>query len=168
MFMDGGLRILRLDPVTGAKLSEDILDDRDPDTGDNLQIHVKGLNMPVALPDILSSDGRHLFMRSQRFVLDRSGSMDGGPLKQAKRAIRSCLGALSPEDRFNLVAFDNRTDLMHHAMVSGDRSGREMAERFRGGGIRCLGAGRLPAHLVVGVQYEPVRGKAAHRAARQY
>ena len=73
MFLDGGLRLLRLDSVTGTKLSEDVLDDRDPDTGDNLQIYVKGLNMPVALPDILSSDGRYLFMRSQRFVLDRSG-----------------------------------------------------------------------------------------------
>ncbi|MHC4439637.1 MAG: outer membrane protein assembly factor BamB family protein, partial [Planctomycetota bacterium] len=76
MFLDGGLRILRLDPVTGTKLSEDVLDDRDPLTGDNLQIHVKGLNMPVALPDILSSDGRYLFMRSQRFLLDRSGRFD--------------------------------------------------------------------------------------------
>jgi hypothetical protein len=76
MFLDGGLRFLRLDPATGSKLSEDVLDDRDPQTGDNLQIHVKGLNMPVALPDILSSDGRYLFMRSQRFVLDRSGRFD--------------------------------------------------------------------------------------------
>ena len=76
MFLDGGLRFLRLDPATGSKLSENVLDDRDPDTGDNLQVHVKGLNMPVALPDILSSDGRYLFMRSQRFVLDRLGRFD--------------------------------------------------------------------------------------------
>ncbi len=71
MFLDGGLRLLRLDPMTGAKLSENILDDRDPDTGQNLQVHVKGLNMPVALPDILSSDGPYLFMRSHRFLLER-------------------------------------------------------------------------------------------------
>ncbi|UCE47216.1 MAG: PQQ-binding-like beta-propeller repeat protein, partial [Phycisphaerales bacterium] len=76
MFLDGGLHLLRLDPATGTKLSENILDDRDPLTGDNLQIHVKGLNMPVALPDVLSSDGRYLFMRSQRFTLDRSGRFD--------------------------------------------------------------------------------------------
>jgi len=69
MFLDGGIRFLRLDPKTGQKLSENILDDRDPETGENLQVYVKGLNMPVALPDVLSSDGRHIYMRSQRFDL---------------------------------------------------------------------------------------------------
>ena len=67
MFLDGGMRMLRLDPKTGKKLSETILDDRDPETGRNLQVYVKGLNMPVALPDILSSDGQYVYMRSQRF-----------------------------------------------------------------------------------------------------
>ncbi|MCK4294595.1 MAG: PQQ-binding-like beta-propeller repeat protein, partial [Planctomycetes bacterium] len=70
MFLDGGLRLLRLDPKTGRKLSETILDECDPQTGENLQVHVKGLNMPVALPDVLSSDGRYVYMRSQQFDLD--------------------------------------------------------------------------------------------------
>ena len=70
MFLDGGLRLLRLDPATGRMLSETVLDDRDPDTGKNLQSHVKGLTMPVALPDVLSSDGRSIYMRSQEFNLD--------------------------------------------------------------------------------------------------
>jgi len=69
MFLDGGLRLLKLDAVTGNKLYEVVLDDRDPETGQNLQIHVKGLNMPVALPDILSSDGQYIYMHSQRFDL---------------------------------------------------------------------------------------------------
>jgi len=70
MFLDGGLRLLRLDPATGKKLSETILDDRDPQSGQNLQVHVQGLNMPVALPDVLSSDGRYVYMRSLPFHLD--------------------------------------------------------------------------------------------------
>lgn len=69
MFLDGGIRFLRLDPKTGQKLSENILDDRDPKTGENLQVYVKGLNMPVALTDVLSSDGQYVYMRSQRFDL---------------------------------------------------------------------------------------------------
>ncbi|UCC98978.1 MAG: PQQ-binding-like beta-propeller repeat protein [Phycisphaerales bacterium] len=73
MFLDGGLRLLRLDPITGRKLSETILDDQDPQTGENLQVHVKGLNMPVALPDILSGDDQYTFMRSQRFTLETPG-----------------------------------------------------------------------------------------------
>ncbi|MHC4096136.1 MAG: outer membrane protein assembly factor BamB family protein [Planctomycetota bacterium] len=70
MFIDGGMRLLRLDPETGRKISETILDDRDPKTGENLQVHVKGLNMPAALPDILSSDGKYIYMRTQRFGMD--------------------------------------------------------------------------------------------------
>jgi outer membrane protein assembly factor BamB len=70
MFLDGGLHLLRLDPKTGRKISENILDDRDPHTGENLQVHVKGLNMPPALADILSSDGKYLYMRTQRFDLN--------------------------------------------------------------------------------------------------
>ena len=70
MFLDGGLRLLRLDPKTGRKLSETVLDDRDPGSGDNLQVHIKGMSMPVALPDVLSSDGRFVYMRSQPFDLE--------------------------------------------------------------------------------------------------
>ena len=70
MFADGGLRLCRLDLGTGRKLSETIMNDRDPSTGKNLQVHVKGLTMPVALPDILSSDGKSLYMRSQQFDLE--------------------------------------------------------------------------------------------------
>jgi len=69
MFLDGGLRLIQLDPATGELLGEKILDDRDPTSDDKqgLQKYVRGLDMPVALPDILSSDGTHLYMRSQRF-----------------------------------------------------------------------------------------------------
>jgi len=67
MFLDGGLRLLRLDPRTGRKLFETILDDKDPVSGENLQEHIRGLNMPVALPDILSSDDKYVYMRSLPF-----------------------------------------------------------------------------------------------------
>jgi len=67
MFLDGGMRLVRLDAATGAKLSETVLDDRDPATGKNLQAHINRKKMPVALPDVLSSDGKVVYMRSQRF-----------------------------------------------------------------------------------------------------
>ena len=70
MFLDGGMHLVRLDPKTGSKLSETVLDDRDPETGNSLQAKIKGLNMPVALPDVLSSDGQYVYMRSQRFDME--------------------------------------------------------------------------------------------------
>lgn len=70
MFVDGGMRFLKLDPNTGRKLAEVCLDERDPESGKNLQTRLKVLNMPVALPDVLSSDGCNLYMRTQRFGLN--------------------------------------------------------------------------------------------------
>lgn len=67
MFVDGGLRLLRLEPKTGRLIAETIMDDRDPESGQNLQVLIKTLNMPVALPDVLSSDDKYVYMRSQRF-----------------------------------------------------------------------------------------------------
>jgi outer membrane protein assembly factor BamB len=68
-FLDGGMRLVRLDPQTGRALSETLIDDRDPETGNNLQSKMKGQDMPVALPDILSCDGRSIYMRAQAFDL---------------------------------------------------------------------------------------------------
>jgi len=69
VFLDGGMRLLRLDPLTGKKLSETIMDDCDPRTGENLQTRIQKKKMPIALPDILSSDGKFVYMKSQRFNL---------------------------------------------------------------------------------------------------
>lgn len=77
-FLDGGLRLYRLDVATGRKLTEMPLDQRDPESGENIQARVKILNMPVGLPDVLSSDEDYVYMRSQRFV--RPGTrVDLGP-----------------------------------------------------------------------------------------
>jgi outer membrane protein assembly factor BamB len=67
MFVDGGLRMLLLNPQTGELIAENVMDDKIPGTGDNLQTIMKGKHMPVAQPDILSSDGKYVYMKSQTF-----------------------------------------------------------------------------------------------------
>ncbi|MBT4819649.1 MAG: PQQ-binding-like beta-propeller repeat protein, partial [Lentisphaerae bacterium] len=102
MFLDGGLRFLKLDPATGRKLAEVVLDERDPESEGDLHAHVKWLNMPVALPDVLSSDDQYVYMRSQRF--DRDGK-------------RHRLGPRS-KDRFQ-VASDQHGEGLHLFSPSG-------------------------------------------------
>lgn len=63
-YLDGGLRFCRLDAATGKVLSERVLYDQQ-----SPQKNVNVLNMPTALPDILSSDGRMIYMRAQAFDL---------------------------------------------------------------------------------------------------
>jgi len=52
------------------------------------------------------------------FVLDRSGSMQGTPLEQAKKALLACLGALGDDDRFGLVVFDSVAEVMGNGLRS--------------------------------------------------
>ena len=66
-FLDGGLRLLRLRLDTGEKLTETIMDETNPETGNNLQEKLQILQMPVGLPDILSADEDFLYMKSQKF-----------------------------------------------------------------------------------------------------
>jgi len=79
VFLDGGLRFLRLDAATGKKLAEVVYDDKDPDTGGDLQDRIKTLQMPVGLNDILSSDGKVMYLRSQKIGAD-GVRIDIGPV----------------------------------------------------------------------------------------
>jgi len=69
MFVDGGMRLIRLDPAMGKVLSETVLDDKDPRTGKNLQTLMAGKAVPVTNADIFSCDGRYIYMRAQKFDL---------------------------------------------------------------------------------------------------
>ncbi len=99
MFLDAGLRLWRLDPASGRVLSETVLDSHEAGTDKHIQEFVSWLNMPPALPDVLSCDGRLVYMRSQPFNLDgtrlplfampRSGDADQGaprPTQQHEHA----------------------------------------------------------------------------------
>jgi len=72
MYIDGGVRLIRLDPTTGELLGETVMNDTDPETGEDMHLaylkKTQGNNMPVAHSDILSCDGKNLWMRSQKIT----------------------------------------------------------------------------------------------------
>ncbi len=74
MYVDGGIRFIRLDPTTGKLLGETVMNDKDPETGEDMHLaylkKTQGNNMPVAHSDILSCDGRHIWMRSQKITFE--------------------------------------------------------------------------------------------------
>jgi outer membrane protein assembly factor BamB len=70
MFLDGGLRMLVLEPQTGEMICENVMDDKIPGSDKNLQDLIMGKHMPVAMPDILSGDGQYVYMKSQTFSMD--------------------------------------------------------------------------------------------------
>ncbi|MBK9447302.1 MAG: VWA domain-containing protein [Betaproteobacteria bacterium] len=77
-------------------------------------------------------------------VIDRSGSMSGQPLEEAKRCAAHVVQALSPEDTVALVAFDNRVKTLATAQPRAD--GRALAlaiESLNSGGNTDLHGGWL-------------------------
>jgi Ca-activated chloride channel family protein len=56
------------------------------------------------------------------FVVDTSGSMAGAPLAKARAAMRRCLLAMRPNDRFQIIRFDSNAEAMAPHPVAPTRS----------------------------------------------
>ena len=61
----------------------------------------------TVVPDLFDPIGRARHMEAA-FLIDVSGSMNGGSLDEAKAALRLCLRHLKEGDRFNVIAFESR------------------------------------------------------------
>jgi len=87
------------------------------------------------------------------FVYDRSGSMEGEPIRQAGNAVRACIGALDAGDEIGFVAFDNNSTLFRDVMCKADDKTREALGVFVGnvhtqGGTELLQAINAASKLI--------------------
>ncbi|MFW6163741.1 MAG: PQQ-binding-like beta-propeller repeat protein, partial [Planctomycetota bacterium] len=87
-YVDGGVYLHVLDGVTGQALASRRISHRDPETGLEPQKAIRGVSMPGAKPDVLSTDGTSVFMRHQRF------DFRANPLKQNVDHLFSSAGFL--------------------------------------------------------------------------
>lgn len=85
-FLDHGLRFFQLEVKTGRKLLERVMDHRDPETGGDIQDRLQTLQMQVGLPDILSSDGEHTYLRSQKIDKKSGDRLEIGPISGSAAA----------------------------------------------------------------------------------
>ena len=89
------------------------------------------------------------------FLLDRSGSMGGVPIKQARHAVENCLANLNAEDHFGIVAFDSDVERFRPTMIPATRGNVEEAGTFlnridaRGGTVLARGI-EAAAQLLAG------------------
>ena len=81
--------------------------------------------VPPAITDTAEPSPREFV-----FVLDRSGSMSGGPLAEAKNALRACLRTLGDRDSFALLAFDDRLEWLHEGSVHFTQRAVDDADRW--------------------------------------
>jgi Ca-activated chloride channel family protein len=91
------------------------------------------------------SSARDVIPRDLTLVVDVSGSMSGTKLEQAKAALAQALGALSPQDRFRLIAFSSGVTEFRPGLTQASRANLADAQQFvdglgAGGGTNIEGA----------------------------
>lgn len=79
------------------------------------------------------------------FVIDISGSMSGQPLEQTKWALAYIIGELNPDDRFDVIAFDDQAQSMlgglkRATQANLNEAARLVSELESRGGTNILGA----------------------------
>jgi Ca-activated chloride channel family protein len=74
----------------------------------------------IQAPDAPAGQGTERPPQALALVIDRSGSMAGRPLEEAKRCAEYVLGKLRPTDAVALVKFDNRVQRLWPAVPLGD------------------------------------------------
>jgi Ca-activated chloride channel family protein len=82
-------------------------------------------------------------------VLDRSGSMAGGPLAAAKEAAARFASFLTPQDRLTVVVFDGEVQTVYGPAEGGDPGVLDAIARVHSGGSTNLSGGWLQGRKLV-------------------
>src|SRR5262245_43737959 len=88
-----------------------------------------GYFLLLASPEVRAADNKPL-PKTVIFVLDRSGSMAGKKIEQARKALKSVLNNLREEDLFNIVVYDDRVETYRPELQRYASRSRDEAERF--------------------------------------
>ena len=64
------------------------------------------------------------------FVLDKSGSMQGEKIEQAKKALKFCLNKLEKGDRFNVIAFASEVNFYQSTLMDVNDGNKKKALKF--------------------------------------
>jgi Ca-activated chloride channel family protein len=88
-----------------------------------------GYFLVLASPEVKPADVRPM-PKTVIFVIDRSGSMAGKKIEQARRTLKSVLNNLRDEDLFNIIAYDDRVESFRPELQRYGTRTRDEAERF--------------------------------------
>jgi Ca-activated chloride channel family protein len=81
-------------------------------------------------PPVVNDAEQKPLPREVVFVIDNSGSMGGTSIAQAKAGLLYALSRLQPNDRFNVIRFDNTMDMLFPDAVAADGDHVARAQAF--------------------------------------
>ena len=127
-----------------------------------------GYFLLLASPEVKPADTRPL-PKTVIFVIDRSGSMAGKKIEQARKALKSVLNNLRDEDLFNIVAYDDRVESFKPELQRYSSKLRDEAERFvdniREGGSTNIDSALKTAVAMIQDSIAPELRAVSHRRA---
>jgi len=89
----------------------------------------EGYFLMLATPEIQAAAEAKI-ERTLLFAFDKSGSMSGPKMTQAKEALRFLLQRLQPGDLFNIVTYDSNVELFRPELQRGDEASVKAALQF--------------------------------------
>ena len=104
-------------------------------------------------PRVEISEGQ-ILPKDIAFVIDTSGSMQGGKIEQAKRSLKFCISALSERDRFNIYAFSTEVHPFRDGLVPATSDVKQAAVEFAGK-IQALGGTNINQALLETLAADP-------------
>lgn len=110
--------IVRWQPLAGREPTAAVFHQRWQDDDYLLTMIVPGLNGTQVLP------------RDLVFVIDTSGSMAGESIRQAQSALQQGLATLTPDDRFNVIRFNNQTHALFRQPEAATGNNLARARRY--------------------------------------
>ena len=97
-----------------------------------------GYFLLLASPEVKAADTRPQ-PKTVIFVLDRSGSMAGKKIEQARKALKSVLNNLRDDDLFNIVVYDDRVESfrpeLERVFLADQGGGRAVRGQYPRGGL---------------------------------
>ena len=94
--------------------------------------NLDGYFMLLASPEVKARKARAV-PKTVVFVIDRSGSMNGKKIEQAREALKYLVGRLGPRDTFNIVAYDTQVESFRPELQRGDEKTQKAALGFADG-----------------------------------
>ncbi|MGE3821207.1 MAG: VIT domain-containing protein [Isosphaeraceae bacterium] len=117
-----------------------------------------GFFLLLASPEVKKPDQKPL-PKTVVFVLDKSGSMAGKKIEQARNALRFVLSDLREDDTFNIVTYDDRVETFQPELARYSSTTRDQAVRYvddvREGGSTNIDAALQTALAMIPDQDRP-------------